>query len=116
MIGDFEMESSEEALETIGTRTENPMITRAIDAIHRLNADEILREQIRVQEKAALDYGNDMAVARDEGFAEGFAEGRAEGFAEGRAETCSDFVEALRRTGMSEDQIKIILDDLPKEG
>ena len=50
------------------------MINKAINAICQLNADERLREQLRVQQKAELDYGNGIAVARDEGRAEGIIE------------------------------------------
>ncbi|MBR4752248.1 MAG: hypothetical protein IK077_10855 [Thermoguttaceae bacterium] len=62
------------------------MINKAIDAICQLNADEKLREQIRVQQKAEYDYGNGIAVARDEGMARGMARGMAKGMAKGRAE------------------------------
>ncbi|MBR4751487.1 MAG: Rpn family recombination-promoting nuclease/putative transposase [Thermoguttaceae bacterium] len=88
---------TEEALETIRARTENPMINKAIDSIYRLNADERLREQIRVQRKAELDYGNDMAVAK------------AKGIEIGEAKAYSDVVENMRRNGFSEEQIKLIV-------
>ena len=45
--------------------------------------------------KSDVDYGNDMAVARDEG----------------RAETYAEFVESLRLSGFSEEQIKKIVGD-----
>lgn len=32
-----------------------------------MNADTVLREQIRQRDKAIRDYNNDMAVARSEG-------------------------------------------------
>ena len=76
-----------------------------IDSAYRLNADEKRREQIRMREKAAFDYGNDMAVARDEGIAIGEARGRAQG----RAETYSEVVEKLRRGGMTDEQIRFFL-------
>ena len=73
------------------------MINKAIDSIYRLNADERLREQIRVQRKAELDYGNDMAVAK------------AKGIEIGEAKAYSDVVENMRRNGFSEEQIKLIV-------
>jgi predicted transposase/invertase (TIGR01784 family) len=96
---------TEEALETIRARTENPMINKAIDSIYRLNADERLREQIRVQRKAELDYGNDMAVAK----AKGIEIGEARGIEIGEAKAYSDVVENMRRNGFSEEQIKLIV-------
>ena len=103
------------------------VVDKAIDAIYCLNADERLREQIRVQRKAELDYGNDMAVARDEGIAigeargiaigraegraEGMAKGIAKGKAEGKAEAYSEFIDSLRLSGFSEEQIKKIVGD-----
>ena len=55
------------------------MINKAIDAICQLNADEKLREQIRVQQKAEYDYGNDIAVAEERGAEEGRNARKAEG-------------------------------------
>ena len=83
------------------------MINKAIDAICRLNADERLREQIRVQRKAELDYGNDIAV--DE--ARGVKIGEARGVSKGRAETYSKVVENMRRNGFSEEQIRLVVGD-----
>ena len=100
---------SEEALDIIRKRTENPMINKAIDAICQLNADEKLREQIRVQQKAEYDYGNDIAVARDEGMARGMAKGMAKGRAEGRAEGIIEEKKAsakkLRQKGWTVEEI-----------
>ncbi|MBR4751434.1 MAG: Rpn family recombination-promoting nuclease/putative transposase [Thermoguttaceae bacterium] len=92
---------SEEALDIVRKRTENPMINKAIDAICQLNADEKLREQIRVQQKAEYDYGNDMAVARDEG--------RAEGLMEGRLETLKENAANMRVEGLDDETIARIL-------
>ena len=77
------------------------MINKAIDAICQLNADEKLREQIRVQQKAEYDYGNDMAVARDEG--------RAEGLMEGRLETLKENAANMRVEGLDDETIARIL-------
>ncbi len=81
------------------------MINKAIDAICQLNADEKLREQIRVQQKAEYDYGNDIAVARDEGMAKGMAEGRAKGRAEGIIEEKKASAKKLRQKGWTVEEI-----------
>ena len=70
-----------------------------------LNADAIIREQIRQREKAARDYMNDMAAARSEGR----AEGRAEGEAIGEARAFLKIREVMRLQGLSEEQISRIL-------
>ena len=66
---------------------------KAIDAICYLNADERLREQIRVQRKAELDYGNDIAV----------------GEARGESKAFFEVIENMRRNGFSEEQIRLIV-------
>ncbi len=89
------------------------MINKAIDAICQLNADEKLREQLRVQQKAAYDYGNDIAVARDEGMAEGMAKGEARGMAkglmEGRLEALKENAANMRAEGLDDEMIARIL-------
>lgn len=62
---------SEEALEMVRTTTQNPAIQKGIDAVYALNADTVLREQIRQRDKAVRDYENEMARERSEGRAEG---------------------------------------------
>ena len=59
----------------IKTTTQNPMIHKSIDKIKELNADAILREQIRQRDKALRDYENDMTMSRLEGEAIGEARG-----------------------------------------
>ncbi len=68
---------SEEALEMVKTSATSPEIQKGIEIIYELNADTILREQIRLRDKAIRDYENDMAVVRSEGRAKGRAEGEA---------------------------------------
>lgn len=97
---------SEEALEMVRTTTENPAIQKGIDAVYALNADTVLREQIRQREKAIRDYENDMATARSEGISIGEAKGRAEGEAKGRTEERNALIKKMRKRGMSEDEIK----------
>ena len=78
---------------------------KAIDAICYLNADERLREQIRVQRKAELDYGNDIAVAEARGEARGVEIGEARG----ESKAFSEVIENMRRNGFSEEQIRLIV-------
>ena len=59
----------------VGNNTTNPDIQQGVKAVFELNADTVLREQIRARDKAIRDYENDMAEAKDEGRAEGRAEG-----------------------------------------
>ena len=110
---------TEEALEKVRARTENPMINKAIDAICYLNADERLREQIRVQRKAELDYGNDIAVAEARGVKIGEARGEARGIeigeARGESKAFSEVIENMRRNGFSEEQIRLIVGNGYKE-
>lgn len=90
----------------VRTTTENPAIQKGIDAVYALNADTVLREQIRQREKAIRDYENDMATARSEGISIGEAKGRAEGEAKGITEERNALIKKMRKRGMSEDEIK----------
>lgn len=85
---------SEEALEMVRTTTENPAIQKGIEAVYALNADTVLREQIRQREKAVRDYENDMATAM------------SEGEAKGRTEERNALIEKMRKRGMSEEEIR----------
>jgi hypothetical protein len=59
-----------------------------------MSADEKFREQLRIREKAELDYNTDIFCAK--------TEGRAEGRDEERADTIS----RLKRMGMSDEAIR----------
>ena len=102
---------SEEALEMVRTATQNPAIRKGIDAVYALNADTVLREQIRQRDKTIRDYENDMAVARSEGKAEGRAEGEAIGEERGKTQERASIAENMRKTGFTEDQIRLALGD-----
>lgn len=84
---------SEEALEMVRVTTENPAIKKGIDAVYELNANTILREQIRQRDKAVRDYENDMAIAKSEG----------------RKEERNMIAETMRKNGFTEEQIKLAL-------
>ena len=105
---------SEEALEMVRTKTQSPQIQKGIDAVYALNADTILREQIRQREKAELDYANDIATARSEGLAEGMSKGMAEGMSKGKLKMLAELVkdgvltlsDAAERAGMTVSEFK----------
>lgn len=78
--------NSEEVLEMAGTTAQDPEIQKGSNAVYALDADTVLREQIRQRNKAIRDYDNEMAIAWSEGKEEGRAEGMAEARAEGREE------------------------------
>ena len=90
---------SEEALEMVRTTTQNPAIQKGIDAVYALNADTALREKIRQRDKAIRDYENEMAIARNEGKAEGKVEER------------NSIADNMRKNGFTEEQIKLALGD-----
>lgn len=89
----------------VKTNSKNPAIKKGIDAVYALNADTILREQIRQRDKAIRDYENDMATA----IALGKAEGKAEGLAEGRIKERFVIAETMRQNGFTEEQIRLAL-------
>ncbi len=95
---------SEEKLDMVKSSTRNPAIQKAVDVVYELNADEVLREQIRQREKALNDYNNDMTVARKEGLEEGLEkgrkEGRAEGLEEGRKEGHMEMLKQMVENGV----------------
>ena len=87
----------------IKTTTQNPMIHKSIDKIKELNADAILREQIRQRDKALRDYENDMTVSR--------LEGREEDIGIGEARNLIDNVSKfMKGTGKSLEEVLAILE------
>ncbi|MCM1508832.1 MAG: Rpn family recombination-promoting nuclease/putative transposase [Ruminococcus flavefaciens] len=87
---------SEEALEMVRTTSTSPEIQKGIEKIYELNADTILREQIRQRDKAIRDYENDIAVAEERGIAKGRAEGEAKGRVEERADAIKNLMLSLK--------------------
>lgn len=74
--------------------TNVPEIRTSAHKIDTMSADEKFREQLRIREKAELDYNTDIFCAK--------TEGRAEGRDEERADTIS----RLKRMGMSDEAIR----------
>lgn len=58
----------------VRTTSTSPEIQKGIEKIYELNADTILRKQIRQRDKAIRDYENDIAVVEERGIAKGRAE------------------------------------------
>ena len=99
---------SEEEFEMI-RNTDVPVMKKAVRVIYDMSEDARIREMAWIREKAMFDEASALGDARREGKAEGRAEGREEGREEGRAEERSRIVENLRKMGMTEEQIKQIL-------
>ena len=80
-------------------KTDVPTIQKAVRVIYEMSEDEKIREMARIREKAMHDEATFLANARQEGKEEG------------RAEERSRIAENLRKSGMSEKQIKEILNN-----
>lgn len=82
--------SAKTALDFGELRAQDPIMSRAVDALEELSSDPEAR---RIATKRLIDekfYEMGMAMARDEATKRGLAEGRAVGVAEGRAEGRSE--------------------------
>ena len=95
----------EKELEMVKKATRNPAILSGVDAVLELNADPDLREKIYQRDQALLDYGNDMSVARGEGFVKGRKKGRNEG----KLARENEIVENMRKSGFTDEQIRLAL-------
>lgn len=90
-------------------QTGNPDIQEALVILHEMSADERVREEARMRMKTILDENTRIESALRKGRSEGKAEGRAEGKTEGRSEERAMMINAMRATGLSEDQITLVL-------
>ncbi|MCL2166140.1 MAG: Rpn family recombination-promoting nuclease/putative transposase [Clostridiales bacterium] len=75
---------SGEVLEMLAKR--DPMMEKAIQQLVYVSADEKLRYEMAMREKAELDYYNDMTGSFDKGKEEGLEEGLELGREKGREE------------------------------
>lgn len=107
---DAETEEELDMLEQTGV----PEIQKAVVILHEMSADEELQEIARLREKWTHDEVSALANSRREGREEGRKEGIKEGIKEGRKEGIKEgkeeIIQKLRKSGMSEEQIKMILD------
>ncbi len=83
--------------------TRIPEMEQAVQVIFDMSADTVLRERARMREKALHDEASAIKGAREEGLAEGMEKGRL-------AERAK-IIENLRKSGMTEEQIKLVLGD-----
>ena len=94
--------------------TNIPEVKKTIVMLRELSADEKIRQEAFYREKRLHDEATALSGARREGIEIGRAEGKAEGRAEGRAEGLNEglnkMIEKMRKSGMSEEQIKAIID------
>ena len=88
---------TEEELEMLD-RSGVPEIQKAVVILHEMSADEEMRELARLREKAL----------RDEVSARNYY--RREGRAEGREEREQEIIDSMRANGLTEEQIRNILD------
>ena len=93
---------SEEEFEMI-KNTDVPTMKKAVRVIYDMSEDTRIKEIARLREKALHDEASALGNARREGIEEGRAEGRAE--------ERLKIAENLRKSGMTEEQIKQILDN-----
>ncbi len=91
---------SEEELAMLQNTNVEP-IKKAVMVIHKMSADEKLREIARLREKALHDEASALGGARDEGMAEGMAKGMEKGKAE--------IIKKMRAAGLSDAEINRIL-------
>ena len=88
---------SEEEFEMI-KNTDVPTMKKAVRVIYDMSEDTRIREIARLREKALHDEASALGNARREGLAEGMEKGMAK------------VIEQMRRSGLTEEQIKQILD------
>ena len=95
--------------------TKTPKVQKDVEPFWTVNADCSLRNQIRSREDALRDYNSSMsaarAKARKKGFKEGFKEGFEKAQKEGRLAKQKEFVDKMRKVGLSEDVIRAVLGD-----
>lgn len=78
-----------------------PEMQDAIVMLRKLSADEKVRVEAFYREKRLHDEATALGNARREGFAEGEASGRAE--------TTAKIIAQMRKSGFTEEQIKLTL-------
>ena len=94
----------------IQNSTTIPEVKKTIVMLRELSADEKVRQEAFYREKRIHDEATALNGARREGIEIGRAEGKAEGKAEGLTEGINNMIEKMRKSGLSEEQIKSIID------
>ena len=98
---------SEEELEMI-SRTNVPIMQKAVNVIYDMSEDTKIREIARLREKALHDEASALKNAKMEGEAIGIAKGEAIGVAKGIAKERSDAINKMKALGFTEEQIRSI--------
>ncbi len=93
---------------TMLEQTNVPEIQKAVMIVHKMSADERMRELARLREKALHDEVSALSGAREEG--------REEGRKEASAEKEAEMVAAMRENGISEEMIKNIVQSAKRTG
>ena len=94
-------------LMAIQQTTAIPEVKKTIVMLRHLSADEKVRQEAYYREKRTHDEENAIIGSRREGF----KEGKAAGLAEGRAEVKQTLMEKWRAKGMTEEEIRELLDE-----
>ena len=97
---DFLKDRTREEFEEIAA-VQNPEIRKAMEKLYELSADEKVRAEYEMRQKARRDHMWMINSAREDGEAKGRQEGRHEGRHEGKAETARN----LKLLGVSMDLI-----------
>jgi predicted transposase/invertase (TIGR01784 family) len=104
---------TEDDLMAIQNTTTIPEVKQTIVMLRELSADEKVRTEAYYREKRLHDEASAINSAKREGIAEGLAQGleqgREEGLAKGRADGINEIIEKMRRSGMTDEQINLIL-------
>ena len=87
----------------------NALIRRGVKTIYDVNADDNVREMIRMEEKRLLDQTYALNQAKREGREEGIGIGREEGIGIGKESERVRLMSLWRDKGFSEEQIKELL-------
>ena len=94
--------NDKEAFDMIN-QTEAPAIQHAVKLIYDMSEDSMIKEMVRLREKAMHDEASFLATARNEG--------KAEGIEIGEENAKNKLIEKWRKKGMSEEEIAELLED-----
>ena len=99
---------SEEDLNMI-SRTNVPIMKKAVNVIYDMSEDTRIREIARLREKTLHDEASALGNAKEEGIAIGLAKGEAMGKEKGKSETKSAIIANMKAMGMTDEQINAII-------
>ncbi len=88
-------------------QTNIPIKQKAVRVIYDMSEDTKIREAARMREKMLHDEASALYNAEQKGR----AEGEIKGIAKGRAEERAEIINKMRSAGMTEEQIKSIIEE-----